>query len=134
MLFLLTHQVLQRTLVFSFVGMATKEELVKPVMNVILNSSLQNLDEVVVTAIGIKRSEKSLGYAMSNVKAEDMVVVGEPDMLKSLQGKVAGVNIQGSQGTPGAATRISIRGASSFTGSSEPLIVVDGIPLSNELS
>lgn len=122
----------ERTLVFSFVGMATKEELVKPVMNVILNSSLQNLDEVVVTAIGIKRSEKSLGYAMSNVKAEDMVVVGEPDMLKSLQGKVAGVNIQGSQGTPGAATRISIRGASSFTGSSEPLIVVDGIPLSNE--
>lgn len=120
------------TLVFLYVGMTTKEEAIKSVMRVVMEPDVKSLDEVVVTAIGIKRSEKSLGYSMSKVKAEDVNVAGEPDMLKSLQGKVAGVDIRSSQGTPGAATRISIRGASSFTGSSEPLIVIDGVPLSNE--
>lgn len=121
-----------KTLVFSYVGMAVKEEAIKSIMNIVMDPDVKSLDEVVVTAVGIKRSEKSLGYAMSKVKAEDVIVSGEPDMLKSLQGKVAGVDIRASQGTPGAATRINIRGASSFTGSSEPLIVVDGVPVSNE--
>lgn len=120
------------TLVVSFIGMKTQEVKVKPVVNVILHSDAEILDEVVVTAAGIKRSEKSLGYAVSQVSAEDVVIAGEPDMLKALQGKVAGVDIRTSQGAPGAATKINIRGASSFFGDNEPLIIVDGVPLSNQ--
>jgi TonB-linked SusC/RagA family outer membrane protein len=91
-----------------------------------------NLQEVVVTALGIKRTEKALGYSVSKVDPDLLVQKSEPDLLKSLQGKVAGVDIRTSQGTPGAATRIQIRGNNSFFGNTQPLIIVDGIPYSNE--
>ncbi|MBL7699689.1 MAG: SusC/RagA family TonB-linked outer membrane protein [Chitinophagaceae bacterium] len=91
-----------------------------------------NLQEVVVTALGIRRTEKALGYSVSKVDPDNIVQKSEPDMLKGLQGKVAGVDIRTSQGTPGAATRIQIRGNNSFYGNSQPLIVVDGIPYSND--
>lgn len=91
-----------------------------------------NLQEVVVTALGIRRTEKALGYSVSKVDPDALVQKSEPDMLKGLQGKVAGVDIRTSQGTPGAATRIQIRGNNSFYGNSQPLIIVDGIPYSNE--
>jgi TonB-dependent SusC/RagA subfamily outer membrane receptor len=91
-----------------------------------------NLQEVVVTALGIRRTEKALGYSVSKVDPDVLVQKSEPDMLKGLQGKVAGVDIRTSQGTPGAATRIQIRGNNSFYGNSQPLIVVDGIPYSND--
>ena len=90
------------------------------------------MDEVVVTAMGIKRSKKSLTYAVSNVSGDEASQKSEPDMLKSIQGKVAGVQISGSTGTPGSATRIIIRGNSSFLGDNQPLFVVDGIPYSND--
>lgn len=90
------------------------------------------LQEVVVTALGIKRTEKALGYSVSKVDPNSILQKSEPDMLKGLQGKVAGVDIRASQGTPGAATRIQIRGNTSFFGNSQPLIIVDGIPFSNE--
>ena len=121
-----------KTLVVSFIGMKSQELPIKANISVVLKPDTEQLDEVVVTAAGIKRSEKSLGYAVSQVKSDDVVIAGEPDMLKALQGKVAGVDIRASQGTPGAATKISIRGASSFFGANEPLIIVDGVPLSNE--
>jgi TonB-linked SusC/RagA family outer membrane protein len=73
-----------------------------------------------------------LGYSVSKVNPENLLQKSEPDVLKSLQGKVAGVDIRSSQGTPGAATRIQIRGNNSFFGNSEPLIIVDGIPYSND--
>lgn len=91
-----------------------------------------NLQEVVVTALGIRRTEKALGYSVSKVDPDALVQKSEPDMLKGLQGKVAGVDIRTSQGTPGAATRIQIRGNNSFYGNNQPLIIVDGIPYSND--
>ena len=88
--------------------------------------------EVVVTALGIKRQDKALGYGVSKVDPNSLLQKSEPDVLKSLAGKVPGVDIRGGQGAPGAASRIQIRGVSSFSGG-EPLIVVDGIPYSNNL-
>ena len=90
------------------------------------------LSTVVVTAAGIKRSEKTIGYAISKVDPNTLLQKSEPDILKSLQGKVAGVDIRTSQGTPGAASRIQIRGNSSFYGDNQPLIIVDGVPYSNQ--
>lgn len=90
------------------------------------------LQEVVVTAAGIRRSEKTIGYAISKVDPNTLLQKSEPDVLKGLQGKVAGVDIRSGQGTPGAATRIQIRGNSSFFGDNQPLIIVDGVPYSNE--
>ncbi|MGZ3853700.1 MAG: SusC/RagA family TonB-linked outer membrane protein, partial [Flavisolibacter sp.] len=90
------------------------------------------LSEVVVTALGIRRSDKALGYSVAKVDPNALVQKSEPDVLKSLEGKVAGVDIRGSQGTPGSATRIQIRGNTSFFGETQPLIIVDGIPYSNE--
>ena len=88
--------------------------------------------EVVVTALGIKRQDKALGYGVSKVDPNSLLQRSEPDIIKGLAGKVPGVDIRGGQGAPGAAARIQIRGVSSFSGG-EPLIVVDGIPYSNNL-
>lgn len=103
-------------------------------LSIVLNSEDKTLDEVVVTAMGIKRSAKSLTYATSKVNPDELVQNSEPDMLKSLQGKVPGVDIRTSQGTPGAATRFQVRGNSSFYGDSQPLIIVDGIPYDNAMT
>jgi TonB-linked SusC/RagA family outer membrane protein len=88
--------------------------------------------EVVVTALGIKRQDKALGYGVSKVDPNSLLQKSEPNVISSLAGKVPGVDIRGGQGAPGAAARIQIRGVSSFNGG-EPLIVVDGIPYSNNL-
>jgi TonB-linked SusC/RagA family outer membrane protein len=91
------------------------------------------LQEVVVTALGTRRNERALGYSVTKVDPSSLVQKSEPDLLKSLQGKAAGVDIRTSQGTPGAATRIQIRGNNTFNQiGSQPLIVVDGIPYSND--
>src|SRR5688572_23648758 len=88
--------------------------------------------EVVVTALGIKRQDKALGYGVSKVDPNSLLQRSEPNALAGLAGKVPGVDIRGGQGAPGAAVRIQIRGVSSFNGG-EPLIVVDGVPYSNNL-
>src|SRR6187401_3250901 len=88
--------------------------------------------EVVVTALGIKRQDKALGYGVSKVDPNSLLQKSEPNVISSLAGKVPGVDIRGGQGAPGAAVRIQIRGVSSFNGG-EPLIVVDGVPYSNNL-
>lgn len=103
-----------------------------PNLNVTLLSNSTALTEVVVTALGIRRTDKSAGYSIAKVDPNVLTQKSEPDLLKGMQGKVAGVDIRSSQGTPGAATRIQIRGNSSFFGNNEPLIVVDGIPFSND--
>lgn len=123
-----------QTLVFSFVGMQNVEESIgtRSVINVALETESIGLDEVVVTALGVQRSKKSFGYAISEVESDETVQKAEPDMLRSLQGKVAGVDIRAANSTPGSATRITIRGNSSFRRENQPLIVVDGIPYSNE--
>jgi TonB-dependent SusC/RagA subfamily outer membrane receptor len=121
-------------LVVSSVGFTTREMTVgsSATMNVTLALADRALAEVVVTAMGIKRSEKALGYAVSKVDPATVLQKSEPDILKNLAGKVPGVDIRSGQGAPGAATRIQIRGVSSFNGG-EPLIVVDGIPYSNPI-
>lgn len=120
-------------LVFTYIGMISKEETVgnRSVVNVALESDERSLSEVVVTALGIQREQKALGYAVSKVDPTTVLQKSEPDILKGLQGKVPGVDIRASQGVPGSATRIQIRGISSFGLDTEPLIVVDGIPFSN---
>ncbi|MEP7141241.1 MAG: SusC/RagA family TonB-linked outer membrane protein [Ferruginibacter sp.] len=101
-------------------------------VSVALEQKTKSLNEVVITAVGIKRAEKSLGYSLSRVDPKTIVQKSEPDVLKTLAGKVAGVDIRTSNGTPGAATRIQIRGNSSFFGETQPLIIVDGTPFSND--
>lgn len=124
------------TLSFSFIGYLSQKVLVdgRSVVNASLQNDDKSLDEVVVTALGAQRSAKSLTYATSKVDPEILLQKSEPDLLKSMQGKVAGVDIRASQGTPGAATRFQIRGNSSFYGDNQPLIIVDGVPYDNSMT
>jgi len=125
----------EAVLEFSFVGMEDYQVTVgdQTSINVSLSPASLDLDEVVVTAIGISRKQKALGYSVVDVSADATIQKSEPDLLKSLQGKIPGVEIRSSGGSPGSATRITIRGNSSFTGNNEPLFVVDGIPYSNTM-
>ena len=92
----------------------------------------KNIQEVVVTAMGILRKEKSLTYATQQIKSDEFMKVQEVNIANSLQGKVAGITITPSAGGAGGASKIQLRGAKSILGSSSPLIVVDGVPMSNE--
>lgn len=123
-------------LVFSFIGYTGQEVAVgnKKTVNVVLVPGSQSLDEIVVTAQGIERDKRSLGYATQEVGGNILAQRSTPDLLNSLQGKLAGVNITGSSGAPGASTNINIRGITSFNGSNQPLIVVDGIIFSNDVN
>lgn len=125
-----------QVLVFSFVGMKTKEVPItsQTVYNVVLESETFGVEEVVVTAMGIERDKKALGYSVSEFSGEDFGNVGNDDATKALQGKVAGVSISAGSGAPGAATRVIVRGLSSITGSNQPLYVVDGVPINNSFS
>ena len=98
----------------SYIGMQTQEVVIKPTLKVLLKSDSQNLEEVVVTAMGIKRSEKSLGYAVSSVKGDEITKARESNVLNSLSGKIAGLQIAQSSGTVGGSSSIQIRGASSM--------------------
>jgi len=121
-------------LVFSAAGFQSTELNTGNQTSINVSLSTQgSLSEVVVTtALGIRRSDKALGYSVTKVDPNLLVQKSEPDVLKSLQGQVAGVDIRTSQGTPGAATRIQVRGNSSFFSDNQPLIVVDGVPYSND--
>lgn len=118
------------TLVFSFIGLATQEVEIgsRSVIDVVMEADDKVLTEVVVTAAGIEREKKALGYSVTNLTSESIAQKSEPDPVRSLQGKIAGVNITGASGGAGSATNINIRGRSSLTGNNQPLWVVDGIP------
>jgi TonB-linked SusC/RagA family outer membrane protein len=123
------------TLVFSYIGMK-KQEIVtggNPVINVALEPELLGLDEVVVTAIGISREKKSLGYAVQDVSGDKINNAETGNVLSAITGKVAGVNITSSAGALGAASFINIRGQNSITGNNQPLFVVDGVPIDNSM-
>lgn len=121
------------TLVFSYLGLKTQEKIIgsSSVLNITMISDTQALDQVVVTALGIERSEKTLGYGVSTVKAEDFNVARETDVLQGLQGKISGVQITGQGGGLGSSTKITIRGLTRIGGSNSPLWVVDGVPISD---
>jgi len=101
-------------------------------LEIVLSDDAQALNEVVVTALGISREKKSLGYAIQDVKSEELTKAGQLSVTGSLTGKVAGVQVNQFGGTVGASARISIRGNSSLKGDQQPLIVVDGVPISND--
>ena len=121
-------------LTFSFIGLATEEVEIgtRSVIDVVMSPDITQLSEIVVTAQGLERDVRSLGYATQNVTGDIIAQRSEPNVLNTLQGKVAGVNIISSSGAPGASTNINIRGITSFGGNNQPLIVVDGIIMSND--
>ncbi|GAB2555688.1 SusC/RagA family TonB-linked outer membrane protein [Spirosoma areae] len=123
-------------LIFSYIGYASQDVAVgsQSTLNIVLVSGAQSLDEIVITAQGIERDKRSLGYATQEVSGNLLSQRSEPNLLNALQGKLAGVSITGSSGAPGASTNINIRGTTSFTGSNQPLIVVDGIIFSNDVN
>ena len=120
-------------LVYSFVGQKTEERTVgaSNAIDVSLQQDAQALDEVVVTALGIKREKKALGYATQEVKGEAVSTVKSQNFVNSLSGKVAGLNIKPS-GTMGGSTQVVIRGNSSIAGNNQALFVVDGVPINND--
>lgn len=117
-------------LIFSFVGLKTTEEAIgnRSVVNITLTTDASQLSEVVVTAIGIEREKKALGYAVTSVDNSQLENRPEADVARVLQGKVPGVNITSTNGMSGSGTNMIIRGYSSATGSNQPLFVVDGVP------
>ncbi|HHV86725.1 MAG TPA: SusC/RagA family TonB-linked outer membrane protein [Petrimonas sp.] len=118
------------TLVISYVGLVTQEVPVSPRVNVTLVPDTELLQEVVVTALGITREKKSLGSAVQNVNADELVKAASPNVISSLSGKIAGMQVNQAGGQIGASSRIVLRGNSSL-GDNQPLIVIDGIPISN---
>lgn len=119
-------------LLFSYTGFTPQEIVIgnQTVINVSLSEGVL-LEAAVVTALGVGRDREKLGYAVENVDGEKVQQLSEPDPLRALQAKVPGVNIIGSSSVPGSATRITIRGNTSFLGENQPLFVVDGIPYDN---
>jgi TonB-linked SusC/RagA family outer membrane protein len=117
-------------LIFSFVGLKASEESIgnRTVINVTLTIDASQLSEVVVTAIGIEREKKALGYGVTSVDSDQLENRPEQDVARVLQGKVPGVNITSTNGMSGSGTNMVIRGYSSATGSNQPLFVVDGVP------
>ncbi|MFT4858313.1 MAG: TonB-linked SusC/RagA family outer membrane protein [Algoriphagus sp.] len=117
-------------LIFSFVGLKASEESIgnRTVINVTLSIDASQLSEVVVTAIGIEREKKALGYGVTSVGSDQLENRPEQDVARVLQGKVPGVNITSTNGMSGSGTNMVIRGYSSATGSNQPLFVVDGVP------
>ena len=121
-------------LVFSFVGMKTTEVNVgkQNVINVVMKDETIGINEVVVTALGISREKKGLGYAVQEIKGDQLNVARETNFVNSLAGRVAGVNIV-SGGAVGSTSRITMRGESSLSlQSNQPLFVVDGVPMGND--
>jgi len=122
------------TLVFSSLGFVTKEISVngQSTVNAILEEGSSELDEVVVTALGIRKETKALGYSITEVGGEEIATVKTPNAINSLQGKIAGVNITQNATGAGGSSRVIIRGNSTLTGNNQPLYVVDGIPIGND--
>jgi TonB-linked SusC/RagA family outer membrane protein len=122
------------TLVFSFVGMETREASIVGLnqITVMLTSSSVDIEEVVVTALGIKRESKALGYSVQGVDGDNLVKASNPDLMTTLSGKIAGLEVRQSSGMPGAPSQIYIRGARSFSGNNAPLYVIDGMPVNSE--
>ena len=123
-----------QTLVFTYVGYATQEQPVteQTTINVVLTEDAQALDEVVVTALGFVEQRDKMASTYSKIDADKLVQPVENKIIDGIAGKAAGVSINATSGDPGAGSNIQIRGTSSLSGSSQPLIVVDGIPLNND--
>ena len=120
-----------KTLVVSYVGMKTVEVEAANNMTIKLESDALVIDEVVVTAFGLKRSEKSLGFSASTVKNDEITAAKGSTVMGGLQGKVAGLTITSAGGT-GSSQKVVIRGITSFSGNNQPLYVINGVPMQND--
>src|SRR4030095_1094205 len=120
-------------LVFSSIGFIKQEVPTngKPSLDVTLASDTRSMDEVTVTALGISKKSRGLGYAATNVKPEELTVNRTPNPINALEGKVAGVNITSLGTGPGGSSKIRIRGPSVITGGDNPLIVINGVPINS---
>ena len=120
-------------LVFSYIGYVSKEvEVVSfDFLNVVLSVSEEVLEDVVVTALGIKKSKKALSYAVSEIKGDELAGIKEANIINTLSGKVAGVQVSSNSTGPSGSTRVIIRGNNSLTGNNQPLYVIDGVPMDN---
>jgi len=123
-----------QVLLFSYIGQKDERRTVGAgsVINVQMLEDAQALEEVVVTAQGIKREKKALGYAVTSVGAEQLESRPEGDVARVLSGKAAGVQITAAGGMSGSGTNVTVRGLSSFSGSNQALFIVDGVPFSND--
>lgn len=121
------------TLVYSFVGLATQEVEIgaRSVIDLVMQPDAQQLSEVVVTAFGVEREEKSLGYAVQELDGDNLTEARENNIVNALSGQIAGVQVTNGSGNVGSSSRIVLRGPSSLTGENQPLFVVDGIPINN---
>lgn len=121
------------SLVFSFIGLQTQEVQIgdRSVVDVSLALDVTQLSEVVVTALGVERETKTLGFSVKEVKNDELTVARTTNVANALSGKIAGVRVAGSNGMTGSSSAIFIRGFTTFTGSNQPLFVVDGIPIDN---
>ncbi|MCP4978584.1 MAG: SusC/RagA family TonB-linked outer membrane protein, partial [Maribacter sp.] len=120
-------------LLFSYLGMKSQSATVgsSSTINISMEEDAEALDEVVVTALGIKRKEKTLSYAQQTVGGEELTNTRDVNFVNSISGKAAGVEIRKSSSGPGGSTKIQIRGSKSLNGDSQPLFVIDGIPMVN---
>ena len=124
-----------QTIVFSYVGFNSAERAVTAVTNFInlqMSEDAAVLEEVVVTALGIKKEKKALGYAVSSISEEEIQDNPETDLTRVLQGKTAGIEITTSNGLSGSANKVIIRGMNSFSGNNNALYVIDGVPYSSD--
>ena len=119
------------TLVFSFIGLASQEIEIgaRSVVDVVMSSEVEELQEVVVTALGITKEKAALGYAVTSVGGSQLEARPEADIARLLRGKVPGVDITSQSGVTGTGTNIIIRGYSSISGSNQPMFVLDGVPI-----
>lgn len=123
-------------LVFSMVGYKTTERTVtgSSGITVALEPEVQDLTNVVVTAMGIKREKRSLGYSVGNIDGEELTETPQANVLNAMSGKVAGVQISQMDGTAGSSVKVLIRGATSLNSDNQPLFVIDGVPVANQLN
>ncbi|QQD15629.1 SusC/RagA family TonB-linked outer membrane protein [Sphingobacterium sp. UDSM-2020] len=120
-------------LIFSTIGSKPLQQTVgsSSTVNIALSNSEEALTEVVVTAMGIKKEKKALGYAVQDIKADELMKNKNPNLINSLNGKIAGLNITNSGGSPGSSASIIIRGGTSLERDNQPLFVIDGMPIDN---
>ncbi|GAA3594071.1 SusC/RagA family TonB-linked outer membrane protein [Flavivirga amylovorans] len=123
-----------QTLIFSYLGKKDVKIIIEEetTINVTLEDSNESLEEVVVTALGIKKNKKAAGYSVSSLKSESVEDRAEGDFTRILTGKVSGLNVTSSSGLSGSGTNVVIRGLSSFTGDNQALYIVDGVPYNND--
>ena len=119
-------------LVISYIGYKSQEVKVgdKP-LNIVLVEESKSLDEVVVTALGVKRERKALGYGIDEVKGESFSKAKETNVINSMAGRVPGLVVSQTAGGPSGSTRVNLRGSTEMTGNNQPLYVIDGVPLDN---